>query len=63
MRPGSIDDVIAAQAQALRTKHDLEDRRRAAADAIKRLTKEIEAQDAVLREIREDVLKYNGVAA
>lgn len=60
VRPGSIDDVIAAYQTALRDRRDIEDRLRVVTGLVERLTKERDDKTKLVRELRAEVKNYNG---
>lgn len=60
MRPNSVDDIIEAYEQTLRTLRGLKDLLRAAVVEVSRLQGEIDAKTATVRELRGEVVKFCG---
>lgn len=63
MRPGSIDEVLAAYHQALASRRDIEDRLRVATGVVDRLVKERDEKTRLVRELRDEVKSYGVEAA
>lgn len=58
MRPGSIDEVLAAYHQAQASRRDIEDQLRIAVGVVARLTSERDEKTQLVRELREEVKAF-----
>lgn len=58
MRPGSIDEVIAAYTQAIRERNTLRDHLRVAVEQVRKIEHGIAEKTTIVRELRDEVRNY-----